>query len=202
MAAPPAPWSLSGECLVTLVRRPDRAGAAGPARVRLLPGWVVIVAASYDASPVGGYRELAVGQPARFGRHVGLCVTTMVVDSPESRRGGRDNWGFPKELGALTWHGEGGERSLRWEERGLVVRGRPTGPAVPVMVPVRAVQELGDTPVVVPGRLRAAARPARVTLEAPADDALGPLAGARPGCFLSGLRLVVAPPRPTCSAGG
>ena len=163
---------------------------------------MVVVAASYARSPVGPYRELVVGQPVRLGGHPGLCVTTMVVDSPESRRGGRDNWGFPKQLGRLTWERDGGERSLRWEERGLVVRGRVAGPALPLLVPVRAVQERADGPVVVPGRLRGTAGPTRVSVAVPPDDPLVPLAGVRPGFFVSGLRLVVAPARHPSSARG
>ncbi|MDP9070902.1 MAG: acetoacetate decarboxylase family protein [Actinomycetota bacterium] len=195
MAVPPAPWDLQGECLVAVVRRP--AAAAGlPAGLQPLPGWCVLVAARYARSPVGPYLELALCQPARAGGRAGLCVTTMVVDSPESRLGGRSNWGFPKELGKLSWTAEEGQRSLRWDDRGLEVRGPTSGLAVPVWAPVRALQRRDDGPVVVPGRLQGSARPGLVTVEVPADDALAPMGGTRAGAFVSGLRLVVEPARP------
>ena len=187
---PPAPWVLEGECLVAIVRRPEADGAL-PAGVQPLPGWCVLVAARYARSPVGPYLELAVCQPARAGGWPGLCVTTMVVDSPESRRGGRSHWGFPKELGKLSWTAEEGQRSLRWDDRGLEVRGPTGGLAVPVRAPLRALQGGDDGPVVVPGRLQGSARPGLVTVEVPAGDPLAPLGGTRPGAFVSGLRLVV-----------
>ena len=48
---------------------------------------------------------------------IGICVTTMVVTSVDARLGGRVNWGFPKELGTVSWLEEGDDRILRWEER-------------------------------------------------------------------------------------
>ena len=37
---------------------------------------------------MGPYRELAVGQPACLGARLGMCMTTMVVTSVDSRLGG------------------------------------------------------------------------------------------------------------------
>ena len=78
-----------------------------PEGLRRVPGPCSITAARYDDSPVGPYRELAVGEPAHLGARVGLCITTMAVTSADSRLGGRVNWGFPKELGTLVWLDEG-----------------------------------------------------------------------------------------------
>lgn len=119
----------------------------------------------------------------------------MVVDSPESRLGGILNWGFPKQLGTLSWSSEGRIRELRWEERGIVVRGEATRAVLPALVPVRALQRRTDGPVVVPGRLRGLARVARVTVEAPADDDVAPLAGDHLGVVVAGMRFVVRPAR-------
>ena len=65
-----------------------------PDGLRPIPGPCSITAARYDDSPVGPYRELAVGQPARLGARLGMCITTMAVTSVDSRLGGRMNWGF------------------------------------------------------------------------------------------------------------
>ena len=166
-----------------------------PHGLRRVPGPTLIAAVRYAGSPVGPYLELAIGEPARLGPRVGWCITTMVVDSSASRLGGRASWGFPKELGTLAWDRDGDERVLRWAERQVVVRGVPGRLRLPALVPVRALQRRGDGPVIVPGRLRGVARLARVTVEAPTDDPLAPLAGHHRGVTVDGLRFVVRPAR-------
>lgn len=193
-----APWVLSGESIVGLARCPHTLGPMPPG-VRRMQGPVLLVAVRYSGSPVGPYLELAIGEPARLGARLGWCMSTMVVDSPESRTAGRTNWGFPKEVGSLTWDGDGRMRELRWAERGVVIRGEPSRfrlpMLVPMLVPMRALQHRSDGPVVVPGRLRGVARVARVTVEVPDGDRLAPLAGAHPGCTVDGMRFVVRPAR-------
>ena len=154
-----------------------------------------MIAACYDTSPVGPYLELAVGEPARLGARPGVCITTMVVDSADSRLGGRVNWGFPKELGTLAWDAAGEGRSLVWEERKVEVRAVPAGPSVPVVLPMRALQRRADGLVVVPAWLRGRARISRVEIEAPDDDGLSGLAGRHRGLLVAGLRFVVDPAR-------
>jgi hypothetical protein len=194
VSAPHAPWALVGECVVGVMRRRQLASEL-PAGIHRLPGPCVVTAVRYSDSPVGPYLELAVGEPARLGARPGLCITTMVVTTAEARVGGRLNWGFPKEVGSLRWRSLGDEREVVWEDRGIVVRGRPWGPAPPLLVPMRALQRRGDGPVVVPGRLRGRAHLARVELEVPDDDALAPLAGPHRGVLLSGMRFLVDPAR-------
>ena len=189
-----APWTLTGESIVAFARRRDDLGPL-PTELGRMPGPVLVVAVRYDGSPVGPYLELGIGEPARHGARIGWCFTTMVVDSPASRTDGRANWGFPKELGTLAWDRDGAERELRWAERQLVVRGRPTSVRAPVLVPVRALQRRGDGPVVVPGRLRGLARYARVDVEVPAADPLAPIAGCHRGATVDGMRFVVRPAR-------
>ncbi len=194
VAAPFAPWALAGESLTGLARCRVRLGPV-PWGLQPLPGPVLVVAACFSESPVGPYLELAVGEPARLGVRPGWCITTMVVDSAESRVGGRLNWGFPKELGTLVWRHDGAWRELRWVERDLVVRGRPGGPPLPMMTPVRTLQRRSDGPVVVPGRLRGLARLACVEVEANPGDALEPLVGRHPGVHVAGMHLLVRPAR-------
>lgn len=174
-----------------------RGGAARPLPDELspVPGPWMITAARYETSPVGPYLELAVSQPARLGARPGMCVTTMVVDSADSRVGGRLNWGFPKELGTLRWGAGLEERTMSWEERRIAVRAVPSGPAVPLVVPMRALQRRADGVVVVPGWLRGRARLSRIHVDVPDDDDLAGLGGQHRGLLVSGLKLVVDPAR-------
>jgi len=191
---PAAPWELTGECVVALVRaRPDRPSL--PAGLHPVPGPLVVSAARFTESPVGPYLELSVAEPARVGARVGLCVTLMVVNSPDCRLGGRLNWGLPRELGTLRWLADDDERTLAWEDRDLVVRGEPSGPSVPMVAPVRSLQRRADGLVVVGGHLRGHARPARIEITAPDTDALAGLTGSHRGMLLSGVRMVVNPAR-------
>lgn len=188
---PPAPWVLGGESIVGLARWRGPAPALPPA-LSAVPGPWVVAAVRYTGSPVGPYTELAVAQPARLGMRLGWCVQLMVVDSPESQVGGRLHWGFPKQVATLRWEEDGAGRVLTWEERGIVVRGRPLGPPWPALVPVRALQQRGDGPVLVPGRLRGFARLAGVDVSVGGrEDDLAPLAGRHPGACVRGMQLVI-----------
>ena len=191
---PHAPWMLGGESLLALASAKQPLGDLAEG-LRRVPGPCSITAARYDDSPVGPYRELAVGQPAHLGARVGLCITTMVVTSVDSRLGGRINWGFPKELGTLVWLDEGEDRVLRWEERDIVVRASPIGPPLPVLVPLRALQRRADGLVSIRGHARGRGRVAHVEVEVPADDPLAGLAGRHRGLMIAGMRLVVNPAR-------
>lgn len=191
---PPAPWSLRGESLVALVRRPTAAPRL-PVGVAALPGPAVLVATSFSASPVGPYLELFVAVPARMGPWLGWCATTMVVDGAAARDAGRANWGFPKELASLVWQVDGDERRLRWVERGIEVRGRAIGPALPGLVPLRVLQRRGDGPVGVGAYAVGRARPTRVHIEVPEGDALARLRGAHAGLHVAGLHLHIRPAR-------
>jgi hypothetical protein len=191
---PHAPWLLGGESLLALAsaRQPL---ADVPEGLRRVPGPCSITAARYDDSPVGPYRELAVGQPAHLGARLGLCITTMVVTSVDSRLGGRLNWGFPKEMGTLVWLDEGEDRVLRWEERNIVLRASPVGPPLPVLLPMRALQRRADGLVSIRGHARGRGRVAHVHVEVPADDPLAGLAGRHRGLLIAGMRLVMNPAR-------
>lgn len=175
----------------------DRSGGQRtlPEGLHRLPGPCVIGAVRYTDSPVGPYLELAVGEPARLGARPGVCMTTMVVNTPHARAGGRVNWGYPKELGTLRWSAHDDDRELAWEERGLRVRGRPRRFALPVMVPVRNLQRRGDGPVVVPARVRGRARFGRLEVDVPDGDPLAGIAGSHPGAVVSAMRFVLDPAR-------
>jgi len=191
---PVAPWELAGEGVVALVRAPANRPPL-PVGLHPMPGPVVVAAVRFTESPVGPYLELSVAEPARLGARIGFCVTLMVVDSPESRLAGRLNWGLPKQLGTLRWLADGDERTLAWDDRDVVVRGKPSGPSVPMIAPVRSLQRRADGLVVVGGRLRGHARPARIEIAVPDTDGLGGLSGSHRGMVLTGVRMVVNPAR-------
>jgi hypothetical protein len=191
---PAAPWELAGECVVALVRPPPCRPPL-PVGLHPVPGPLVVVAARFTESPVGRYLEFSVLEPARLGARVGLCATLMVVDSADSRRGGRLNWGLPKELGTLRWLAHENERTLAWEDRDVVMRAEPSGPTVPMVAPVRSLQRRADGLVVVGGRMRGHARSARVEITAPDTDGLFGLAGWHRGMVMSGVRMVINPAR-------
>jgi hypothetical protein len=188
--APHAPWQLSGECVVAVVRR-RRPDVVLPAGLSRLPGPAFVCAVRYTDSPVGPYVELAVMEPARLGLRVGMCVVAMVVTSADSRVGGILNWGLPKELGTLAWTPVEGGVELAWKERDVRIASRPYGRrALPALVPMRGLQRRADGPVVVPGRVRGWARLARVSVTvAGADDPLGVYAGTHWGLQIRGLHL-------------
>ena len=193
MAGPPAPWRLSGECILALASSGN--GSALPAGVERLPGPRLVFGARYDDSPVGSYLEFAVAVPARAGAHVGMCVETMAVTTAEARLGGRLNWGFPKEVGCLSWWSDGDERGLRWEEREISLTATASGPPLPALVPFRSVQRRSDGLVTVGGRLRGLARFAGANITVPDDDPLAGLAGHHRGAVVASACLVMSEAR-------
>jgi hypothetical protein len=193
--APHPPWAVRGEILLAWARWPDGRADRLPGGVAPLPGPVAIAAARYSDSPVGPYLELSVGEPARIGLRPGLCVTSSVVSDPAAKVGWRLNWGMPAGLGQLSWAADGDERELVWEDRGIVVRGHPAGPPLPVILPIQCVQRRGDGPILAPRRLTGLARLARVTVKVPEGDPLAPLAGDHLGAIVGAARLRLRPAR-------
>lgn len=190
VTAPHAPWQLTGECVVAFVRN-RRPAVVLPVGLTRMPGPAMVVAVRYADSPVGPYVEFAIGEPARLGLRVGFCITTMVVTSADSRVGGIVNWGFPKELGNLAWASVEDGVELAWHERDVLVASRPYGRrALPALVPLRSLQRRADGAVLVPGRVRGWARPARVSVSVGGvDDVLSVYAGVHWGLQVRGLHV-------------
>ncbi len=171
-----------------------------PPGIEPVPGPSLLLATCYSSSPVGPFLELVVAQPARLGLRVGWCQSCSVVDSASARMGGRLNWGFPHVLGSLVWSADGDARSLRWSERGIEVRGTRTGPPVPWLLPMRALQQRRGGGVIVPSRLRGHGHMAAVDVsvddaEPGSDhefDGLAGLAGRHHGLVVGSLRYRLA----------
>jgi hypothetical protein len=213
---PSAPWHLSGSCVVASVRvgASVRSLLGGlPAGVVGLPGPGVLVGASYTASPVGPYVELALAVPARLGLRPGLCVVWQLVSSADARAAYRSNWGLPAVVAPLSWSAVGGSWTLRCEDPGVELRGSGLGGGrlgvvggLPLLLPMRSLQRRADGPVVLPRRMFGLARPARTSFavgDDPVAAALGGggggagtgLAGPHWGMLLSSVRMTALPAR-------
>lgn len=190
-----APWTMTGECVIALARRRAAHRSPLPDGLHPVPGPAVVVAESYTRSPVGPYLAFGVAEPARHRGRIGLCFTTVAVNSPDVRVAGRQGWGFPAELGNLGWSSRAGERELVWLERGISIEGRSHRLAWPAVVPMRSLQHLDDGPVVAPGWLRGLVHRAHVEIGVDDEDPLMWLAGRHAGASVSGLRVTMRPAR-------
>lgn len=190
MGSPDAPWHLSGEIVVGVIRG-VRTPLPRPVGVSPLPGPILVWAAHWAQTPVGPYSELGVAAPSRLGPRPGMCVVMAVVTSAQARMTGRLAWGFPSELGDLRWAPLGVERCLAWPDRGIELRATPHQRGLPFALALRSPQRRGDGPVVVPSRVRGWIRRADIALVAPEEDPLAPLAGIHTGFLVSGRRVIL-----------
>jgi hypothetical protein len=104
-AYPPAPWSLRGQANfhVLAVRSgdlPTVPAGFNPLRIGGF-GLVVVGWVDYQGGSILRYGELLAAIAGRWAGGVSATVTQMWVDSPASRAGGRELWGYPKELASF-----------------------------------------------------------------------------------------------------
>ncbi|KWX01333.1 acetoacetate decarboxylase [Carbonactinospora thermoautotrophica] len=188
MAYPPAPWRLCGQLYGSVWRVPA-ADLPGPLPPGTRPvtfgrhGVVVTAWVDYQAGGVLRYHELLTLVLLRSGAAPLATVTRIWVDSPESRDGGRELWGFPKELARFELVHEPVFRATAYAgERELARGGFRAWLALPGRVPLRGqvVQELAGralrTRAVMSGRVELGSG----RLAAAPDGPLGFLAGRRP----------------------
>lgn len=101
-AYPAAPWELTGQTHGHLLLVKQHLLPATPAGFRplVVAGRGVVVAGwvDYQGGSVLRYREVFCAVAGIVNRRLTATVTHMWVDSPASRRGGRELWGYPKEL--------------------------------------------------------------------------------------------------------
>lgn len=104
---PPEPWCLFADFGITLflvpvASLPAEVAEHAPAGARMLRlgrrAIVGVAAVRYGEGSVLTYDELLVAVPVwhRGGLRVSICQ--IWVDSPESRTGGRELWGIPKQM--------------------------------------------------------------------------------------------------------
>jgi acetoacetate decarboxylase len=99
---PPAPWQLHGQAhFHVLAVRAERLPPAPDGFQPLVlggHGLVIVGWVDYRGGSILRYGELLAAVVGRWSGGLTATVTHMWVDSPESRAGGRELWGYPKEL--------------------------------------------------------------------------------------------------------
>jgi hypothetical protein len=99
---PPAPWRLRGQAHfhVLAVRATDLPRTPDGFRPLVVAGWGLAIAGwvDYQGGSILRYGELLAAVVGRWPGGLSATVTHMWVDSPASRAGGRELWGYPKEL--------------------------------------------------------------------------------------------------------
>lgn len=99
----PAPWQLTGDAYILLLRMPKEmlqkgSFIPGSLRGREVGRYGITMFVDYTDSNVGPYQELlCIPCRFRFGRKVCGSITRIFVSSWESVVNGRLNWGIPKD---------------------------------------------------------------------------------------------------------
>lgn len=182
MSYPPEPWYLGGSLQASafLVDGARFADAVPTGRHLLRVGSRVVVgvaSASYVPGGVLAYEELLVALPTWGRGGLRITIPQIWVDSAESRAGGRELWGIPKQL--AVFERSETRASMNTMDMELESRhGRALLPgmrqvALPILQPVEGGSILSHNRVI--GRIRSLR--ARWTF-AP-DGPLGYLAGRR-----------------------
>jgi Acetoacetate decarboxylase (ADC) len=126
-AYPPEPWRLAGDAVMSLFavpvgRLPATPAGFSPANVAghglVVAGWV-----RYGPGSVLEYDELFAAVCGTFGRSPTATVTHMWVNSAASRDGGRELWGYPKELADLDLRIGPDGTAVAWADGAEIARG-------------------------------------------------------------------------------
>jgi hypothetical protein len=189
-----ARWALHGEAVVALVgARPGH--DLVQRSLHPLPGPTLVIAERFTDSPVGPFSVLSVGMPVRLGLRPAWHYFVSVISSTNARRAGRAFWGFPHQLGTLSWVHEGDVTRIRWEEQELSIDASTKRGRVPFLVPMRSAQVRGDGPVVVPQWMRGSARRADVEISSAEQGPGSFLHGCHQGVCISSLHVRRSPAR-------
>lgn len=175
MGYPAEPWHLRGQLHLSLWLLPAAKVPPVPAaRLITVAGRAVVGTAWVDYQPGGvlEYRELLAAVAVRRGLRPAVTITHIWVDSEPSRDGGRELWGIPKELSALTASSAPGI-----SDAVITTSDTPLG-----RWPFRfsLIQDLAGRPKVSPVRGSARVHRARIGWAGLSDGPLSWLAGARP----------------------
>lgn len=194
MSYPPAPWSLTATLqgsvfLLPEDRVPASLFAAMPDLTRPLwfGGRAAVAAVVVDYVEPGAltYRELMLTVLGVRERRPVVTIGEIWVDSPESRAGGRELWGIPKELGVFERYvSEQASYTSLCVDGELVAElaardGRVVTPAR-IPLPLVTAQQLEGRARITGSRLVGGIRSMRPRWRFNPDGPLGCLAGARP----------------------
>lgn len=194
MASDSARWALLGESVVAFAHvRTERSSI--PRTLHRIPGPVVVIAERFAESPIGPFSVLSIGAFVRLGLRPAMHYFVSVVSSTEARRTGRSYWGFPYQLGTLSWNVDAVHTRVRWEEQELMIHARAHRRPVPFLLPVRSAQIRSDGPVVVPEWTRGFARRSQVAISSASQGPAAFLDGEYKGFRISGLHVHRSPAR-------
>jgi hypothetical protein len=125
MSHPLAPWQLQGYGLLTLhLVDIDRVRPLVPASLQIFscfPGKTLggVYVGRYEAESTLHYSELiAVPALVHHQGKLGVWISHIYVDHPDSVAGGREIWGLPKEMAEFAWE-DGAAVSVRQGDRTL-----------------------------------------------------------------------------------
>jgi acetoacetate decarboxylase len=111
MSYPQPPWTIQGQGLLNLhLLEIQRVRPYIPNEFKIIsifPGKTVggIYIATYQAGSTLIYNELiVVSGLVAYANHIGVWISHIYVDHPDSVAGGRAIWGLPKELAQFDWH--------------------------------------------------------------------------------------------------
>lgn len=135
---PPAPWHLQGKAVLSLqpidIARAGSTLPNGLEIIQIFPGQTLggLYWATYEVGSTLTYHELiVVSGLVRQGWRVGIWVSHIYVDHPQSVAGGRQIWGLPKQLANFSW--EPGEQTKIAVHQGTQLLCRLTyEPSVPL----------------------------------------------------------------------
>lgn len=120
---PPEPWRLFADFGITLflvpvASLPPEVAEHAPAGARMLRlgrrAIVGVAAVRYGEGSVLTYDELLVAVPVWHRGGLRVSISQIWVDSPESRTGGRELWGIPKQLMTTQRRASGGHMSAQF----------------------------------------------------------------------------------------
>src|SRR5262249_36096513 len=122
----PAPWTLTGDAYVFLLRFHERFIHEQSSLPDALAGCAegktsVLMYVDYSSSNVGPYRELLY-IPCRFrvGGRLYWSITRIYVSTLDSVVNGRENWGIPKDRADFEVSREGGIDRIKVSKDGHV----------------------------------------------------------------------------------
>jgi acetoacetate decarboxylase len=200
MSYPPAPWRLQGYGLQTLhLMDIDRVRHLVPAHLQIfscLPGKTLgsLYVGRYEAESTLNYSELIV-VPALIHNQgkVGVWISHIYVDNPDSIVGGREIWGLPKEMAEFEW--EDKKAIVRQGDRALCeLRSSWQLPGIEHPIQVPAFSLVNQQLSAFSGKGKVKWQGAGVDLQIPAESPLPDLGRAWGAVRLSALDLQVESP--------